>query len=146
MPQGIKQRTSSCAVVPDGAGRPSGRRGAPSHPARPPGAPRHQAAHQLLRCRPRRCRPALRPTRRTVSSGQAVYCTNSWNKPPRSKPAAHCFFYTAAEAVDHSSDLYAAAKRFVAQTTAGIDLQGLNQLRPTICIPLPSGLLHKQLE
>jgi hypothetical protein len=62
-------------------------------------------------------------------------CTNhSWNRPPRSKPAATQYLYTA-------------AKRSYAQTTAGIDLQGLNQLRPTICIPLLSGLMHKpQLE
>jgi len=34
VPQGIKQRTSSCAVVPDGARQASGRRGAPSRPAK----------------------------------------------------------------------------------------------------------------
>jgi hypothetical protein len=68
-------RTSSCAVVPDRARRPSGRHGAPSHLARPAGAPRHQAAYQLLRCRrPRRRPPAIRPTRRTVSSAAAARC------------------------------------------------------------------------
>jgi hypothetical protein len=42
VPKGTKQRTpgstSSCTAVPGGASRPSGRRSAPSHPARPPRA------------------------------------------------------------------------------------------------------------
>ena len=84
---------------------------------------------------------------------------HNWNRPPRSKPAAHCCFYTAARAVDHSDYFYTAAKRSIAQT-AGIDLQGLNQLHTAVSIPrlrrltlltnfmpLPSGLLPKpQLE
>ena len=37
--------TSSFTAVSDGASRPSGQRSAPSHPALPPGAPRHQTAH-----------------------------------------------------------------------------------------------------
>ena len=76
-----------------------------------------------------------------------------------SKPAATRYLYTAAQAVDHLSYFYTAAKRSIAQT-AGIDLQGLKQLHTAVSIPrlrrltlltnfmpLPSGLLPKpQLE
>jgi hypothetical protein len=91
VPPGTKQCISSSAVVPDGARRPSGRRGAPSRSARPPGAPRHQAAYQLLRCHPQRRPPAIRPTWRTVSPGAATRCPKAPSNapaPPLSSPTA----------------------------------------------------------
>jgi hypothetical protein len=81
VPRGTKQRTpgstSSGTAVPGGAGRPSGRRSALSHPVLPPGTPRHQAAHasehQLLHSRPRWRRSPIRPTQRAVSSGATAW-------------------------------------------------------------------------
>jgi hypothetical protein len=94
VPRGTKQRTpgstSSSTAVPGGAGRPLGRRSAPLHLARPPSAPRHQAAHarehQLLHSRPRWRQPAIRPTQRAIasgSSGAAAQCPEA----PSSAPA-----------------------------------------------------------
>jgi hypothetical protein len=82
--------TSSCTAVPGVAGRPSDRRGAPLHPALPPGAARPQAAHArehpLLHSRLRRRQPAIRPTQRAIasgSSGAAAQCPEA----PSSAPA-----------------------------------------------------------
>jgi hypothetical protein len=76
--QRTPRSTSSSSAAFDGAHHPSGRRGAPSHPALPPNAPRHQAAHarehELLHSRPRRRPPAIRPTQRAVASGAAARC------------------------------------------------------------------------
>ena len=62
-----------------------------AHRALPPSAPRHQAAHarehQLLHSRPRRRRPAIRPTQRAVSSGAAAQCPEAPSSARQGAPA-----------------------------------------------------------
>jgi hypothetical protein len=98
VPRGIKQRTpkstSSCTATFDGAHRLSGRRSAPSHPALPPGAPWHQAAHarehQLLPSRPRWRQPAIRPTQRAIASGAAAGAPRHQTAHAREHQLLHC--------------------------------------------------------
>jgi hypothetical protein len=95
VPLGTKQHTpwstSSCTAILGGAGRPSGRRSAPSHPALPPGVPPHQAAHarehQLLHSRPQWRRPTITPTQSAVASGAAARCPTAPSSARRGAPA-----------------------------------------------------------
>ena len=87
-------RTSSCAVVPDRAHRPSGRHRAHRLICRGRQVPQGtKAPHQLLHFhRPRRRPPAIKPTWRTVSSAAAARCPKAPHQllycRPRRRPPA----------------------------------------------------------
>ena len=119
-------RTSSCAVVPDRAHRPSGRHRAHRLICRGRQVPQGtKAPHQLLHFnRPRRCPPAIRPTRRTISSAAAAQCPKAPHqllccRPRRRPPAIGPTWRSVSSAVAaprcpkalHQLDLYCRPRR-----------------------------------